>query len=207
MAMEFEINLDNKEQLHDDLEKIRENRERLGEKGEAEIVLKWTKEDESKHELSVHVKTSNLWVTGCKGQLGKEIEFKEEIRNYMEKDEGTTIYIKGITNLLEELENGRYNNFEKTGSRERNAYLMCVFVASEIVRNELLEKVLIKSFSNKNYATWKTYRRVYSNFASVSKALYKYYPTIRVEDVGKNIGNGSIFDNSNLQKDYQKLLI
>ena len=71
----------------------------------------------------------------------------------------------------------------------RNAYVMCVFLASEMVRNELLEKLLLLEMRKPaaRPRMWRDYILLYRNWAKASKALYKMesgsdYPTIYAAD-------------------------
>lgn len=193
MVMDIHLNT---KSLSKDLAAIRRNRSSIGAGGEIEIRLLWT-DNNKNHMVRVIANSSKLWVTGYYDQNGKLISFATEgnqgVLNYADSDKGSRLTLSDVASKLCALEQIPAPVDFTAGNRNasaRNAYLMCVFLASEIVRNELLEKILLLETRKpgENARTWKMYILLYKNWAKASKALYSMesgsdYPTIYAADV------------------------
>lgn len=191
--MVMDINLNTKN-LHKDLEAVRRSRSHID--GEAEIRLMWM-DDSGVHTVRVIANGPKLWVTGYYDQNGSRVPFAagedQRILNYAASDTGCRLFLPDIIGVLGALEQiPAPADFTAGGqnARARNAYVMCVFLVSEMVRNELLEKVLLMETKRpgSNARMWRDYILLYKNWAKASKALYKVesgkdYPTIYAADV------------------------
>lgn len=190
--MVMDIRLDTKN-LKDDVKGIR--RIRSGINGNMEIRLIWGSND-APHMVRIVAAGPNLWVKGYYDRNGTFIAFDtiggEHVLNYAEDDIGCALRLDAITSVLAELEQiPPISDFSRGGGDQaRKAYIMCVFLASEMVRNELLERMLLQETRNhgQNNKTWRDYILVYKNWAKVSRELYQTgsennYPTIYAADV------------------------
>lgn len=189
-----DIHLNTKE-LHQDVEAIRKIRNGIN--GDIEIRLIWVdNNNQAQHMVRVVANGPNLWVKGYYGQDGVFTAFDAtggaRVLNYTDDDRGCALVLDTITSVLGELEQiPPIDDFSQGGeSPARKAYIMCVFLVSEMVRNELLEKMLLQETrkQGQNAATWRDYVLVYKNWAKVSRELYQAgggnnYPTIYAADV------------------------
>jgi len=185
-----EIHL-NINKLHTDVRAIRDVRNHNNE--DMEIQLKWDTAGNVQHTVRVIANGPNLWVKGYYDQGGAFISFATggggDVLNYGENDTGCRLTLETITEVLGALEAvPAPTNFRSGSGNARTAYVMCVFLASEMVRNELLEKVLLLGTRRAADAKmWRDYILVYKNWATVSKILYNIesgdnYPTIYAAD-------------------------
>lgn len=191
-----------KEYLHKDLEKIRKNRGVLiddrGEEKPGVIQLSWKTNEgagEAEHKIDVVVKGPNLWVNGyqCQGKGCVGFQAEEGSLNYCESDEnaGCILELTAIRSELEKLENIEDSMYFHKGAAGRTPYLMCVFTVSEMVRNEILERLLFCEKGRKHsgiHYNWKDCLSLYKNWKSVSKVLYavesgRFYPVIYFRDM------------------------
>ncbi|MDE5933630.1 MAG: hypothetical protein K2H40_14270 [Lachnospiraceae bacterium] len=188
--MDIRLNTRN---LQDDIKEIR--RIRSGINGDMEIRLIWSGNN-VQHEVCVVANGPNLWVKGYYDRNRDFIAFDTtggaRILNYADDDKGCALTLDAIASVLEELEKiPPVNDFSQGGENQaRKAYIMCVFLVSEMVRNELLERMLLQGTRNhgQNCRTWRDYILVYKNWAKVSRELYQTgggdnYPTIYAADV------------------------
>lgn len=180
--VEYNLRL-NADNLHEDLTAIRRARGTKGPNGtekysctitenqEWKINLLWI--DDGEHKLTVFVKGPALAVEGFLTKAGKRINFASErqdsfVKYNSKKDNGCSLELGQICGVLAQLEDGKYKSFSSENADARTAFVMCVFVASEIVRNEVLERLLIM---DKYHKRWHDCLRLYQNWASVSHTI------------------------------------
>lgn len=207
--MEFTLRLE-KKFLHKDLETIREGRRALvdahGNAKTAIICLAWNG-GAAEHKINVHVKGPNLWVTGyeCDGRAYVNFEAEQGSLNYCKSDEGCNLELTAIKAELEKLETIDTSEAFYRGAAGRTPYVMCVFTASEMVRNEILERLLFceKEKNSRTHYTWKECVPLYKNWESVSKVLYAiesgtFYPVIYFHDMDgmfvRIMKNGALYN-------------
>lgn len=177
MMKQYVLRLD-ENNLHNDLTAIRIARGTKGPNGkqnhpctvgideEWEIDLKWRDGNDIEHTLPVYVKGPALEVKGFKPKEGDRIDFGGDF-NYA-GETGTQLTYWNITGeALVNLEEGKYDLSERGYKFARLCYVMCVFVASEIVRNEVLEIMFVYG----NFGMWENYKRLYRNWAKVSSII------------------------------------
>lgn len=186
----------NTNMLHQDVEKIRQKRSQIT--GDMEIQLIWGENDE--HTIRVIANGPNLWVTGYYHQDGTFIRFDEYggpgVLRYNGRDVGCEFTLAVIAKTLGPLvgisedSNPFPRDFRTQDGNEeaRAAYVMCVFLASEMIRNELLERALLLGMRKPDVRPkWNDYVLLYKNWATVSKILYRIesgdnYPIIYAAD-------------------------
>lgn len=237
--MQFTIRLD-EQSLHTDLEAIRKGREDIWQNDRQtnlnerytdflkdnannnisqfrqemdEITLQWTVNG-TVQSIIVLTLTSNLWVVGVQSTPGgQEYYFDKRNLNYGDHDTGDALNWNGIKGALQTLtgfQNLNSYNFSVVGTSERKAYLMCVFIASEAVRNQFLEEIVLKwdYLKNKYVAgfegNWQDYRLLYKNWDHTAKSLYAveadniFTPYIKINDMKNSFvrieGNTSLYN-------------
>lgn len=97
-------------------------------------------------------------------------------------------------------------NFQEVegNERARNAYVMAVFIASEIVRNEVLELILLYGSMNLRpfLKRWSDFLFVYREWERAARVLYQetgaICPVIRVKGLKSRLSN--LKKDENLQK-------
>lgn len=201
--------------LHEDLERIRAARKGMKDETMAIIQITWesNKQDDNGSDINnsdnsgdnnddkkkfkiinVHVNGPNLWVIGYQWEGNGYVDFTAQAGslNYKRADTGCSLDLAVIKSYLNELENISSSDKFYEGAKDRISYLMCVFVASEMVRNEILEKLLfckkVDAQGNRRSYTWRECKDLYKNWASVSKVLYAvesgdFYPVIYFHDM------------------------
>lgn len=128
-----------------------------------DIKVYWGKSDSSKN-ITVLAYGNQLWIKGFQVGGGKPVYFDK--LNY-ERDTKTF--------SLNPYEAWKYLDilFEKKDAKSsREAYLMCTFLTSEMVRNEMLECIFLncpKTMSEK----WVDYKLIYQNWKSTANAIDK----------------------------------
>lgn len=207
----------NKNNLSDDIKAVRKIRN--GNHGDLEMRLIWNDGNGVERTVRVIANGPNLWVTGYYHQDGTFIRFDGNggagVLNYAASDKGCYLTLDAVKGALGPLAGiSVHHPFPtdfrpgKENAEVRTAYVMCVFLTSEMVRNELLEKSLLLGTRKADaIATWSDYVLMYKNWATVSKVLYKVesgnnYPTIYVADVKSmfnrleaGVGSGDLTQN------------
>lgn len=191
--------------FHNDLERIRTARNAADRAAKWEINLIWKKngtEDGKEHNLPVYAQGPALAVYGCQTCAGDEISFFGAGSNGKFNYGGETgcrLNMWEIIESLEELRAGRHRSFSEGDGGARRAYVMCVFMASEIVRNEVLEVLFINGTKGKEAGRWEDYILLYKNWALVSELLYgeaqgkgENAGVIRIGDVRAALADGRI---------------
>lgn len=154
---------DNK-QLHEDLMAIRlwrlEHKDYTLD-NKVNIEVYWDRSDISKC-ITVQASGNQLWVEGFRVNEGELVPFDN--LNY-ERDAKTFCldpYVaRDYLNTL----------FEKNSAEDcREAYLMCTFLTSEMVRNEMLECIFL-NFVKTMGRTWVDYKLIYQNWHSTANAI------------------------------------
>lgn len=180
MKDEYDLRLD-AANLHNDLEAIRIDRGTNGRGGSGNIPhnisehegwkinLIW---DNDEHRLPVFVKGPAIAVEGFLTKQRQRINFAQAGWDSFERydpvnDKGCYLELTQICGVLQQLEEGKHTRFLSKDRDARTAFVMCVFVASEIVRNEVLERILLKG----DCGSWHDYLRLYQNWASVSAII------------------------------------
>lgn len=193
---------------------IRRARTHTDEKTRWEINLRWKASAQEEYNLIVYAAGTALVVTGFQTFTGEKITFLEagsnKDFNYNGEDGGALSY-GAVTGTLAKLRDGRYKTLPN--DEKRNAYVMCVFMASEIVRNEVLEGLLLKGLQGWHVGKWHDYYLLYQNWSSVSGALYntkgQRAEVIRVDRVCKALNDGTMSEltmNSELMKAYRNAI-
>ena len=186
---EYNLRLD-ADNLHDDLHTIREARKKIQHEEEWGIRLLWKDSEGENHHPLVCVKGPALSVKSYITTDGLTVDFSVGSYNYKKSDRGCFLWLSEITTILEKLERGEITREMIAGDDKhaRTVYVMCVFVASEMVRNEVLEAILLKATADCAVVNWHDYCFLYKNWASASCALYggeqsERAPVIRINDM------------------------
>lgn len=185
--MDFTIRFDSA-YLHNDLENIRNQRPNMGTIKNAHNI---TIELPQYGNLSVIAKSCELWIDSYK-KNGTAESFGTNL-NYNDSDCGCALTFDQIKGVLAKLLTLDYKKKDFISSNNaRTSYIMCVFVASELVRNEFLETVLLHGETYGMTLLWKYYKPLYKNWHKTSQLLYGissggYCPEIRVNDLKNHI--------------------
>lgn len=169
--------------LHENLQCIRQAMESMNDSEDIIIRLQWQDGDDVKY-IEVLAKTSSLWVVAFRKQeteawiyfeTGNKEQLKEtdpSILNYRDNDTGCELNVWRCKELLETLLNRDSFQFGLQGN-ERNQYLICVFLTSEMVRNEVVEAVFCLG-----RCMWRDFLPIYRNWQMVSKLLNEGETTV-----------------------------
>lgn len=207
--MDFLLRLD-KKFLHEDLEKIREGRKQLCKTvlGQSQSAQGGAGEEAQRAHIQVagtggkeniiilEAVGSNLWMEGFQTEKSEKIipfsQDREELR-YKDNDHCCLLELSALQSTL-----GKLRSYVKKPKSEqkklqsdktyRQGFLAGVFVASEMVRNEFLERIVLAD-GLRNY-TWEKALLLYRNWETVAKRLYcieggksEMIPVIRVNDM------------------------
>ncbi len=188
----FTLTLNNRCLLKKEINAMRQQRPEAGDDYVWNITLqKWTKETkETDPILYVRALSSNLWVKeySIDNMTWHKFEdiFSRFSMNYREDDKGCLLAAASIIELIKSFaELVKNNSLGDTEKRRtiRDAYVMIVYVSSEMIKNEILQKALDNE--SKLYS-WAELEFLYKNFSTLSKKLYKthnsYYQTIYIKD-------------------------
>lgn len=206
----LEINLNNPVELHNSIERIREARNFMGLR-EYIIDLYWDEDGGETHRIPIIVEGPNLWVIGYLAINGSKIYFertrKDGTLNYSKFDTPGNLSLQNARELLKRFEsNPPLNNFQKIEGNEcaRSVYVMAVFIASEIVRNEVLELILLYGSMNSVpfIEQWSNFLLVYKEWERAARVLYQetgaICPVICVKGLRSRLSN--LKKDENLQK-------
>lgn len=200
----LEINLNNPVELHNSIERIREARNYMGER-EYIIDLHWDEDGGETHRIPLIVEGPNLWVIGY--LFGDEKIYFEKQRGdgtlrYSSADGANRedeLMLQNVKIILKRFEGESHlTNFQKVegNERARNAYVMAVFIASEIVRNEVLELILLYGSMNLRpfLKRWSDFLFVYREWERAARVLYPeeagaICPVIRVKGLRSRCSN------------------
>jgi len=193
----FTLTLNNRCLLKKEIEAMRQQRPEAGNDYVWNIALqKWTKEtNETAPILYVRALSSNLWVKEYSIDNLTWHKFDEIFSrfsiNYGEEDKGCLLYATNIIEMIESFtELVKNNSLDDTEQRDniRSAFVMIVYVSSEMIKNEILQKALDTTTyeGERRQYTWAELKFLYKNFSILSKKLYKtnnsYYQTIYIKD-------------------------
>lgn len=157
-------------------------------------------EDEQKS-LSIFAVGPNLWVDAFESSGNSRLSFEEEEhrQNYQAGDNPGMIDIQTMTEALSSFmrSSGEIHEWKTMSAFRpaeknslfttmlRNTYLICIYLASEAVRNEFFELI------HSNYSgiiSWKTCKVLFQNWKSISRQLHPdrtasdIIPVVRWED-------------------------
>ncbi len=155
--------------------------------------------------LYVHAIGSTLWVTeySVDNMTWNKFEkiYPNFSMNYREDDKGCLLAAASIIELIksfaELVKNNSLGNTEKRRTI-RDAYVMIVYVSSEMIKNEILQKALDNEY--KLYS-WAKLLSLYKNCSKISMKLYNthdsYYQTIYIKDFAKM--SKQVYDDPDIQ--------
>ena len=187
----FTLTLDNRHSLKGEIRAMRQQRLTA----EKDYVWNITLQQRTGPILYVRATGPNLWVEEYSIDNTTWHKFIDIDRNfsmnYKEEDRGCLLYAEDIIGLIEsfaELIRGNILDYTSQKKKIRNAYVIIVYVSSEMIRNEILEKALdITTYESElPQHTWAELEFLYKNFSTLSTKLYqgdgKNFPTIYIED-------------------------
>lgn len=221
-------NFGNKKQFHADLENIRQWRKEnvsVLEQNPVGIDVLWKNNGQKEH-IFVVVTTSKFLVIGYVNSNGYVSFGSEDDLSYEGHANGEpSLNIYDVYNYLEVLSQwsgGMFLHYDNTIIKNkpilnREAFLICVFLASEMVRNEILEIIFLYDGLFKK-RSWGEYKLLYKNWEKISKIINDekgtYIKTITAVAVLKklwaNTDKGILDDRENefekLYRDYMKTI-
>lgn len=204
--MEFTLRL-HKMYLHEDLERIRANRERLQ---DVDLTQSFNELEDKMNKIILEFDgssivletlTQNLWVVGYRQAVDEPVHYfgtgpQDRHLNYREGTEtGCVLDLNSIQQTIRKVRNyTKPDDFYGNATEARRAYIMCVFVASEMVRNEFLERIVLDwehlnaKYDSQFKGNWQDYLLLYKNWARTVKTLHCierdgiFLPHIKVSD-------------------------
>jgi hypothetical protein len=187
---DFTMDLNNINNLSASISALREARTDPSVSKEIKILITWKDDDKNTHAITVFANMPNIWVTGFQANSGDKIEFSAAENKYV-NCEGVScrLTLDDIRQNLRPLELAKTKLYYEDNCKNlKTATFMCIFITSEIIRNELLEIIVRhQSHSNKGSCNWNNLIEIYRNWASDSKLLYvknpEVIPTILLKDV------------------------
>ncbi len=197
----FTLTLDGHNAINKEVDAMRKQRE-LADK---DYVWNITLQKKEGPILHVRAKGPNLWVEEYSTDDGPWDDDSWEQKtwhkfgdihpafsmNYEEGDSGCMLNAEQIIGLIENfVRMAKAGPLDYTTKKQqiRCAYVIIVYVASEMIRNEILERAMyVTSYECKRDPhSWVELEFLCKNFKSLSTKLYKttgeYYPTIYIDD-------------------------
>ena len=202
---DYELDITNAGKYHAVAEKMREERVNMKEDEEVRITLVTS----SGKKIKLAAEGPNFWIKGYYLKISdtspeKSYKFRDE-ENYTAKDKGSCLnycvidkIMEGFFDKLENLKNGMKNsqdlNDPSYSTKEiiDDVYVLSIFVASEMIRNEIFEKVYFSDACAD--ITWTQLKVFFSNWASTARVMAnnqptKYIPCIRADKIDDYINN------------------
>lgn len=206
---EYTLHISDMNAYSADLNEIRKKREQFMVAEENKITLVWSQDDITE-QLAIYVIGPNLWVDSfdCSGGNRLRFEEVESKQNYQPKDNPGMIDTYQMTAALSSFVHAFGEILEwktmavcKTpeinsllATKLRNTYLICIFLASEVVRNEFFELIYCKK---SGCVSWKDCKVLFQNWKSIARLVYpeerknELIPVVRWDDWSKKINEMS----------------
>jgi hypothetical protein len=184
---DFTMDLNTINKLSASISALREARNNPLVSDKIEILITWKDHnddnddsDNNTHKITVFAGMPNIWVTGFQSKSGAKIDFsiQDKGEKYIGYDNvSCPLTLDNIRQNLKPLELVKSeSDFISKRNTLKTAIVMCIFITSEIIRNELLEKI-VRNQSHSNVGSyvynWGEMMDIYQNWASDSKLIYE----------------------------------